>query len=328
MLRRPCQHIADALLITKAQQGDRRAESELLARHERIVNHIARQYRIAAHDVDDLMQIGRLGLIAAIRAYNPDHGYALSTIAFPSVRSPLSHAYEYAARSRRGGNSADVSLDEFLAAEPGEGSTALLDFLVDAAPGPERTLIARDEWERMRGAIAARISHPLTGAVIDRLAGGERLVDIAREHEVSRSSLESLLRRIRDAATLPDAPTPAPPMPIIEPEPEPETAPVEIVETRPKSQFWTFTKPEPAPPKPEPKPKAPPKPRSKRKRPPKPPREPKPHPFGCIGVSYSAKLGKFRARTGIKKAQFYLGTFDTAEQAAAAVRAWREASVA
>ena len=44
----------------------------------------------------------------------------------------------------------------------------------------------------------------------------------------------------------------------------------------------------------------------------------------CIGVSYSKKLGKFRARTGINKAQFYLGAFDTAEQAAVAVREWRE----
>ena len=130
-----------------------------MQRHERIVSHLARQYSIAAHDIDDLMQIGRLGLLAAIRAYNPDRGFALSTIAFPSVRSPLSHAYEYAARSQRGGNAADVSLDEFLAAEPGEGSIALLDFLVDATPGPERTLIARNEWGRMREAIAARISH-------------------------------------------------------------------------------------------------------------------------------------------------------------------------
>ena len=52
--------------------GDARAEEELIERYTRLVRICARPYFLAGGDSEDLTQEGLMGLIKAIRSYDPD----------------------------------------------------------------------------------------------------------------------------------------------------------------------------------------------------------------------------------------------------------------
>ena len=54
--------------------GDARAEEELIERYTRLVRICARPYFLAGGDSEDLTQEGLMGLIKAIRSYDPDTG--------------------------------------------------------------------------------------------------------------------------------------------------------------------------------------------------------------------------------------------------------------
>src|ERR1700676_2118147 len=65
---------------------ERAAVCELLVeRHEKLVRSCVRQYRGSPEPVEDLMQVGYVGLLKAINNYDPAFGNALSAYAAPCV---------------------------------------------------------------------------------------------------------------------------------------------------------------------------------------------------------------------------------------------------
>ena len=57
----------------------------LVARYERLVRGCVRQYRGSPEPVEDLMQVGYVGLLKAINNYDPELGNSLSAYAAPCV---------------------------------------------------------------------------------------------------------------------------------------------------------------------------------------------------------------------------------------------------
>lgn len=57
------------------------SENELMIKHERLVYLVAHKYFGGRASDEDILQIGRLGLLAAIRSYKPDINMKLSTYA-------------------------------------------------------------------------------------------------------------------------------------------------------------------------------------------------------------------------------------------------------
>lgn len=58
---------------------------ELITMHLPLVRHLARRYRDRGESLDDLVQIGTVGLIKAIDGYDPTRGAELSTYATPTI---------------------------------------------------------------------------------------------------------------------------------------------------------------------------------------------------------------------------------------------------
>jgi RNA polymerase sigma-32 factor len=76
-------------LVAASRQGDNRAGARLVVSHLRFVLHIARRYRKFGCPVAELLQEGTVGLIEAIRRFNPDRGVRLSTYAMWWVRAAM-----------------------------------------------------------------------------------------------------------------------------------------------------------------------------------------------------------------------------------------------
>lgn len=76
-------------LAFRAEAGDSEAMNRLVASHLRLVVKIARAYRGWGLPMNDLVQEGTLGLVQAVRRFDPQRGVRLSTYALWSVRAAI-----------------------------------------------------------------------------------------------------------------------------------------------------------------------------------------------------------------------------------------------
>lgn len=58
---------------------------QLISEHLGLVTHIARKYVNRGEPLDDLIQVGTIGLIKAIDRFEPDKGFEFSTFAMPTI---------------------------------------------------------------------------------------------------------------------------------------------------------------------------------------------------------------------------------------------------
>lgn len=80
----------EAALFARVASGDESAEQELMRRHLPLVRRVASQYRTPGADFDDLVQEGSVGLLKAIRKFEPSRGYRFSTFAHWWIRQSIS----------------------------------------------------------------------------------------------------------------------------------------------------------------------------------------------------------------------------------------------
>ena len=67
------------------QEGDEDARSELVMSHLNLVRFLASKFKNRGEPLDDLIQVGTIGLIKAIDRFDPDRGLEFTTYATPTV---------------------------------------------------------------------------------------------------------------------------------------------------------------------------------------------------------------------------------------------------
>lgn len=75
----------NALLLERAAQGDERATEELIKLNAGLVRSIALRFRDRGTETEDLIQIGTIGMLRAIRSFDPSRGTVFSTYAVPLI---------------------------------------------------------------------------------------------------------------------------------------------------------------------------------------------------------------------------------------------------
>lgn len=76
--------------MQRKMSGDTTAEQMLVARNLRLVADIAGRYRAPGASWEDLVQEGSIGLLRAVRKFDPKLGYRFSTFAYWWIRQALS----------------------------------------------------------------------------------------------------------------------------------------------------------------------------------------------------------------------------------------------
>ena len=72
-------------LLKQAQGGDRDAMAELIDKNAALVRGIATRFRARGVEYEDLIQIGSIGMLKAIRSFDTDRGTQFSTYAVPLI---------------------------------------------------------------------------------------------------------------------------------------------------------------------------------------------------------------------------------------------------
>ena len=76
-------------LLTKSRAGDQEARDKLIMGNLRLVLSVLQAFSNRGENPDDLFQVGTVGLLKAIRGYNPEFGTKFSTYAVPLIAGEL-----------------------------------------------------------------------------------------------------------------------------------------------------------------------------------------------------------------------------------------------
>ncbi len=61
----------------------------LIKRHEGLVRHVGKAYQESAESYEDILAVGREGLINAVDRFDPNHGTKFATFAVPTIRGEI-----------------------------------------------------------------------------------------------------------------------------------------------------------------------------------------------------------------------------------------------
>jgi len=75
----------NAELLRRVQEGDEAAEAALVEENAGLVRTVARRFLDRGTEYEDLVQIGTIGMIKAIRSFSLERGTAFSTYAVPLI---------------------------------------------------------------------------------------------------------------------------------------------------------------------------------------------------------------------------------------------------
>jgi RNA polymerase sigma-32 factor len=193
-------------LAMGAQRGDRRSAERLLTANLRLVVKIARDYRHAQVSVQDLVQEGNLGLVIAVRKFDPSRGVKLSTYGAWWIRAyMLKFILDNSRLVRWGTTQAQRKLffslrkeQQKLAAQGIDPSSALLSEMLHV---PEHAVI---EMDRRIGQSELSLDAPTQNdddgsrSLMDRLPSDDHKWPdrLAEEHEL-KARLDQSLTRFR-----------------------------------------------------------------------------------------------------------------------------------
>lgn len=80
---------SDELFVRWAQQGDVPARDTLIERFLPLARKLARRYAGSNEPYDDLVQVASLGLVKAVKRFDPERGFAFTSFAVPTILGEL-----------------------------------------------------------------------------------------------------------------------------------------------------------------------------------------------------------------------------------------------
>jgi RNA polymerase sigma-B factor len=105
------------LLRRYHDDGDLQAREELIERYMSLVRSLARRYSYRGEQLDDLVQIGAIGLIKAIDRFDVDRGVELTTYATPNIIGEIKRHFRdkgWSVRVPRGLQELNVQISKLI----------------------------------------------------------------------------------------------------------------------------------------------------------------------------------------------------------------------
>lgn len=188
----PLGQLGDEALCALAASGSREAEEVLVTRYNRMVRTCARPFFLIGGDSEDLTQEGMVGLIKAVREYDPTKDASFRTFAEICIRNRLYSVLRAAARDKHLPLNQSVPLDTpFLDSTPyTTGSNPL------AQCNPEEFLIDREHTANILSGVRKQLSDfeaKILGYYLDGLSCRE----IAETVGKPPKSVDNAVQRIR-----------------------------------------------------------------------------------------------------------------------------------
>lgn len=133
----------DEQLAVMARAGDLDAEEMLMRKYKETVRKKARTYYMAGADEDDIVQEGMIGLLKAIRQFDPEREVSFGAFAGICITRQMISATRSAGRDKHKPLNTSVSLSNPVADE-GDAITIADTLRTDTDQDPEELLVFKD----------------------------------------------------------------------------------------------------------------------------------------------------------------------------------------
>lgn len=186
--------LTDEAMCVLSASGDRIAEESLVMRYNRLVRVCARPFFLAGGDAEDLIQEGMLGLLAAIREFNPDKQAGFRTFAETCIRNRILSAIKMASREKHTPLNSYVSFEtSFL-----DGKTDCYSFGVSdmRQNNPEDVFICRESAKQRIETLKSQLSG-FEARILGLYLRGLSYSEIAQEIGRPLKSVDNAVQRIR-----------------------------------------------------------------------------------------------------------------------------------
>ncbi len=184
--------LSDSSLQAMATAGDRGAEEALSERYMRLVRICARPLFLAGGSSEDLIQEGMIGLLSAIRQYDPQCGSPFSGFAEICIRSRLLSAIKSASRKKHLPLNDGLSLEQLSEDSGAQLSANPEVFRQD----PENLVLARESKEELYAAFSRCLSK-MENRVLKCYLDGYSYREIGARLGKDEKAVDNAVQRIR-----------------------------------------------------------------------------------------------------------------------------------
>lgn len=186
---------SDNELVLMAQSGNVDAEEIMMRKYKDVVRKKAAMYYMAGADEDDVVQEGMIGLMKAIRQYDPEREAAFSTFASLCITRQIISAIRSADRDKHKALNTSISLNKPMENENEE--ITLADTIISRnVMTPEEMLIYNDVIDYMLHD-GDNIFSEFEMQVLNEMVEGKSYGEIAQEFDKSPKAIDNAIQRIK-----------------------------------------------------------------------------------------------------------------------------------
>ena len=194
------ERMTDEQLIGELRGGDQGVMDFVMVKYKSMVRKKARAMYLLGGENEDLIQEGMIGLIKAVRDYNPEQGASFQSFAELCVSRQMYSAIEASKRKKHLPLNSYVSLYESGDAEGNDKKMPLIDMIEPVRENdPETLYFSREYTEAFVEQLKEQLS-PLEKHVLYLHLVGTDYRTIAEILEKSPKSIDNALQRIRTKA--------------------------------------------------------------------------------------------------------------------------------
>lgn len=191
--------LTDEQLAAMAKEGSETAEEILIDKYKGLAKLKAKAYFIAGGDQEDVVQEGMIGLMKAVRNFDPEREASFKTFASTCITNQIIKAIRNADREKNHPLNEAVSLSDTV--ESADENLTIGDIVrASMFDEPEQKLIYQEMVDRIVAAINANFSQ-LERDVFRKKLEGKNYIDIARELGKSPKTVDNAIQRVRHKVT-------------------------------------------------------------------------------------------------------------------------------
>jgi len=182
------------LFILVKEKNDKDAEEKLIKHNLRLVAHIVKKYQNSNIDQDELISIGSIGLMKAVKSYNLDKGHSFSTFAARCIQNEILMMF----RSNKKFSN-EISIDEKIGSDKDGNEVSLIDILQDSNISVEDKVETKILFSKLLKYINQKLSAREKEIIYLRYGIGGRApmtqIEVAKILNISRSYISRIEKK-------------------------------------------------------------------------------------------------------------------------------------
>ena len=192
---KPLNHKEEIELFTLInEKNDKEAEEKLIKHNLRLVAHISKKYQNSNIDQDELISVGSIGLLKAVKSYNLEKGHSFSTYAARCIQNEILMMFRSNKKYLN-----EVSIEEKIGSDKDGNEISFIDVLQDTKISVEDNVETKVLFSKLLKYMEQKLSSREKEIIYLRygIGGGAPLTqnEVAKILNISRSYISRIEKK-------------------------------------------------------------------------------------------------------------------------------------